>query len=40
MNYIIGKLQMHQGKTKIIYCKDSNRIEDYDNIEFTSLRYS
>lgn len=34
------KLQMHPDKTKIIYCKDSNRTENYDNIEFTFLSYT
>jgi len=31
---------MNAGKTKIVYCKDSNRNGDYPNIEFDFLRYT
>jgi len=33
------KLEIHPNKTKIVYCKDSNRKESYENIEFTFLSY-
>lgn len=33
------KLQLHPEKTKIVYCKDSNRNEDQDNIQFDYLGY-
>lgn len=34
------KLEAHPEKTKIIYCKDSNRNSKYENIEFTFLGYT
>lgn len=33
-------LEMHAEKTKIVYCKDSNRDEDYPNIHFDFLGYT
>jgi RNA-directed DNA polymerase len=32
-------LQLHPTKTKIVYCKDSNRRGAHDNISFTFLGY-
>jgi RNA-directed DNA polymerase len=32
-------LEMHPGKTKIVYCKDSNRKADYPNVAFDFLEY-
>jgi len=32
-------LEMHPGKTKIVYCKDSNRKADYPNVAFDFLGY-
>lgn len=32
-------LKLHPVKTKIVYCKDSNRKETYNNISFTFLGY-
>lgn len=34
------KLEIHPEKTKIIYCKDSNRRESHSNVEFTFLGYT
>lgn len=34
------KLEIHPGKTSIVYCKDSNRKEIHENIEFTFLGYT
>lgn len=34
------KLELHPVKTKLVYCKDSNRRLDYENIEFTFLSYT
>lgn len=34
------KLEIHPDKTKIVYCKDSNRTEEKENIEFTFLGYT
>ncbi len=34
------KLKLHPDKTKIIYCKDSNRTENKQNISFTFLGYT
>lgn len=34
------KLEIHSEKTKIVYCKDSNRRENHENIEFTFLSYT
>jgi len=34
------KLELHPEKTKIIYCKDSNRRRNYQNIQFTFLGYT
>ena len=34
------KLEIHPDKTKIVYCKDSNRKETHNNIEFTFLGYT
>lgn len=33
-------LEIHPTKTKIVYCKDSNRREEHENIEFTFLGYT
>ncbi|MDW8803201.1 group II intron reverse transcriptase/maturase [Clostridium sp. A1-XYC3] len=33
-------LEIHPDKTKIVYCKDSNRKENHENIEFTFLSYT
>lgn len=33
-------LEMHPTKTKIVYCKDSNRHENHPNIQFTFLGYT
>lgn len=33
-------LQIHPGKTRIVYCKDINRREEHGSIEFTFLGYS
>lgn len=32
-------LELHPEKTKIVYCKDSNRKDDYHNTKFTFLGY-
>jgi RNA-directed DNA polymerase len=32
-------LEMHSEKTKIVYCKDTNRKENYQNTQFTFLGY-
>jgi len=34
------KLEIHPDKTKIVYCRDSNRTEEKENIEFTFLGYT
>lgn len=34
------KLELHPEKTKIVYCKDTNRKNDEDNIQFNFLGYS
>jgi RNA-directed DNA polymerase len=34
------KLEIHPGKTRIVYCKDSNRVEGKENIDFTFLGYT
>ncbi|KAB2950686.1 group II intron reverse transcriptase/maturase [Heliorestis acidaminivorans] len=34
------KLAMHPDKTKIVYCKDSNRKGNHENIQFTFLGYT
>ncbi len=34
------RLQMHPDKSKIVYCKDSNRKGDYPNIQFTFLGFT
>lgn len=34
------KLEMHPEKTKIVYCKDSNRKGEYSNWKFDFLRYT
>jgi RNA-directed DNA polymerase len=34
------KLEIHPDKTRIVYCKDSNRSEEKENIEFTFLGYT
>lgn len=34
------KLKLHPDKTKIVYCKDSNRTEEKENINFTFLGYT
>ena len=33
------KLQLHPEKTKVVYCKQSNRQGDYENVSFTFLGY-
>lgn len=33
------KLEMHPTKTKIVYCKDADRLSDYPNISFIFLGY-
>ena len=33
-------LELHPDKTRIIYCKDSNRPGDFKNIQFSFLRYT
>ena len=33
------RIELHPGKTKVIYCKDGNRQERYHNTEFTFLGY-
>jgi RNA-directed DNA polymerase len=33
-------LELNETKTKIVYCKDSNRKENYDNIQFDFLGYT
>lgn len=33
-------LEIHPQKTKIVYCKDINRTETYENIQFTFLGYT
>ena len=33
-------LTLHPGKTRIVYCKDSNRAGDYEHTEFTFLGYT
>jgi RNA-directed DNA polymerase len=33
-------LQLHPDKTKIVYCKDSNRHQDYEQVSFTFLGYT
>ena len=32
-------LEMHPTKTKIVYCKDSNRKGNYPNVKFDFLGY-
>ncbi|MCH8317469.1 MAG: group II intron reverse transcriptase/maturase [Bacteroidetes bacterium] len=34
------KLQLHLEKTKVVYCKQSNRQGDYENVSFTFLGYT
>src|ERR1700757_677853 len=34
------KLELHPGKTRIVYCRDINRIEENPNIQFTFLGYT
>lgn len=33
-------LQIHPGKTRVVYCKDVNRMDDHESIEFSFLGYS
>ena len=33
-------LELHPAKTRIVYCKDENRIKDYENVQFTFLGYT
>jgi RNA-directed DNA polymerase len=33
-------LELHPAKTRIVYCKDENRINDYENVQFTFLGYT
>lgn len=34
------RLRMHPDKSKIVYCKDSNRLRDYPNTQFTFLGFT
>ena len=34
------KLELHPGKTRIVYCKDINRLGDHPDIQFTFLGYT
>jgi RNA-directed DNA polymerase len=34
------KLEMHPDKTKIVYCRDSNRRQNYEHIQFDFLSYT
>jgi RNA-directed DNA polymerase len=34
------KLELHPGKTRIVYCKDINRTNDHPDIQFTFLGYT
>ncbi len=34
------RLEMHKEKTKIVYCKDSNRLDNYHTIQFDFLGYT
>jgi RNA-directed DNA polymerase len=34
------KLELHPEKTKIVYCKDTNRMKEEDNIQFDFLGYT
>jgi RNA-directed DNA polymerase len=34
------KLELHPGKTRIVYCKDINRAGDHPDIQFTFLGYT
>jgi RNA-directed DNA polymerase len=34
------KLELNEEKTRIVYCKDSNRKEEYENIQFDFLGYT
>jgi RNA-directed DNA polymerase len=34
------KLELHPGKTPIVYCKDINRAGDHPDIQFTFLGYT
>jgi len=34
------KLELHPQKTKIVYCKDKDRINEYSNVEFDFLGYT
>jgi group II intron reverse transcriptase/maturase len=34
------KLELHPEKTRIVYCKDSNRTEDHENVEFDFLGFT
>ena len=34
------KLELHPGKTRIVYCKDINRTGDHPDIQFTFLGYA
>jgi RNA-directed DNA polymerase len=34
------KLELHPDKTKIVYCRDSNRNEEHKNVSFTFLGYT
>jgi len=33
-------LEMHPGKTRVVYCKDSNRIGSYENVQFDFIGYT
>jgi len=33
-------LELNPAKTRIVYCKDENRIKDYENVPFTFLGYT
>ena len=34
------KLELHPGKTRIVYCKDINRTEDHPDVQFMFLGYT
>ena len=34
------RLEMHTGKTRIVYCKDSRRTKNYEHIQFDFLGYT
>jgi RNA-directed DNA polymerase len=38
--FALCKLALHPEKTKIVYCKDANRKEEYDSVSFDFLGYT